>query len=147
MSRECFKVSNNKYFNCPALMSDGRTFTDYRSSCVVDQNILHQNKIKSSYEYRQFLINNASNFMNKNNELNNKKNSCETCNATPIPLKTICEVDGYTSICKMNDDGGLGLGTVASNMPLLNYAPALEVKKFDTDLSKPTNFCNKVVMN
>lgn len=147
MSRECFKVSNNKYFNCPALMADGRTFTDYRSSCVIDQSILHNNNIKSSYEYRQFLIKNASNFMEENNNLNLKKNNCETCNAEPIPLKTVCEVDGYTSICKMNDDGGLGLGTIASNIPTMNYAPALQSKNYSTDLSKPVNFCNKVVMN
>jgi hypothetical protein len=106
---------------------------------------LHKTNIKSSYEYRQFLIKNAGEFMNENKSLNNKKNGCETCNAEPIPLKTVCEVDGYTSICKMNDDGGLGLGTVASNMPLLNYAPALESKNYNTDLSKPTNFSNKVL--
>ena len=28
----CNKTSNNKYFDCPALMSDGRIMTDYRSS-------------------------------------------------------------------------------------------------------------------
>ena len=74
MPSECFKISNNKYFNCPALMADGRTFTDYRPSCVIDQGILKNNNIRSSYEYRQFLIKNASTFMRENNDINYKKN-------------------------------------------------------------------------
>ena len=145
MPGECYKVSNNKYFNCPALMADARTFTDYRPSCVIDQGILKKNHIRSSYEYRQFLITNASKFMRENNDLNYKKNGCETCNAEPIPLKTVCEVDGYTSICRMNDDGGLGMDTVASNMPQLNYAPALE-KPTQTFTNAPGQLCNKVVL-
>lgn len=145
MSGECFKVSNNKYFRCPALMADGRTFTDYRPNCMVDQGILKNNNIKSSYEYRQFLIKNASTFMRENNDDNYRKNGCETCNAELIPLKTVCEVDGYTSICKMNDDGGLGMDTIASNMPQLNYAPA---KQLPTDMfsNAPGEMCNKVIL-
>ena len=30
MSNICKKTSNNKYFNCPPRMDDGRHFTDYR---------------------------------------------------------------------------------------------------------------------
>ena len=93
MPGECFKVSNNKYFNCPALMADARTFTDYRPSCVIDQGILKNKNIRSSYEYRQFLIQNASKFMQENNDMNYNKNGCETCNAEPIPLKTVCPYD------------------------------------------------------
>ena len=125
-------------------MSDARTFTDYRPSCVIDQNILKDNNIRSSYEYRQFLMKNASKFMKENGDLNYKKNGCETWNAEPIPLKTICVVDGYTSICKMNDDGGLGMNTVAANMPQLNYSPALE-RPTQTFSNPPGELCNKVV--
>ena len=145
MSGECFKVSNNKYFNCPALMADSRTFTDYRSSCTIDQSILKNNNIRSSYEYRQFLIKNASKFMQENNDLNYNKNGCETCYAEPIPLKTICEVDGYTSICRMNDDGGLGMNTIASNIPQTNYAPALQ-QQTNTFTNAPGELCNKVMV-
>ena len=34
----CYKASNNKYFNCPPRMDDGRHFTDYRSSCDTNNN-------------------------------------------------------------------------------------------------------------
>lgn len=126
MSRECFKVSNNKYFNCPALMSDGRTFTDYRPKCTTNQELIVKNNIKSSYELRQFLIKNASEFMQENNYLNKKKNSCETCNSEPIPLQSVCDIDGYTSMCNLTNPSGLGQGYQASNMPLLNYSPPLQ---------------------
>ena len=31
------RIPNNKYLNCPALMSDGRQFTDYRANSKVNQ--------------------------------------------------------------------------------------------------------------
>ena len=40
--------SNNKYFDCPPRMHDGRNFTDYRPSCdvnnqyVVNGNVLNK---------------------------------------------------------------------------------------------------------
>lgn len=145
MPSECFKVSNNKYFNCPALMSDGRTFTDYRPNCLVDQSILKENKINSSYEYRQFLMKNASKFIEENSDLNYKKNSCETCNSELIPLKTVCEVDGYTSTCRINDDNGLGMNTVGTSMTQLNYSPALQ-KSTQTFSNPPGELCNKVIL-
>ena len=62
----CNKTSNNKYFDCPALMSDGRLMTDYRPSTTVNDMIRLNNNVKSSNEYRNFLINNASDIMNIN---------------------------------------------------------------------------------
>ena len=56
----CFKTSDNKDKNCPARMDDGRIFTDYRPSSSVDDMIRYSNNVMSSYEYRQFLINNAN---------------------------------------------------------------------------------------
>jgi len=45
-------------------MSDGRMFTDYRESNYVNNLIRYNNKSMSSYVYRQFLIDNASELMN-----------------------------------------------------------------------------------
>ena len=59
----CNKTSNNKYFDCPARMDDGRAFTDYRSSATVDDMIRYSNNTMSSFEYRQFLINNGNEIM------------------------------------------------------------------------------------
>ena len=66
MANTCYKTSNNKYFDCPALMSDGRIFTDYRPSAYVNDLMRVQNKVYDSYNYRQFLINNGLNVIKTN---------------------------------------------------------------------------------
>ncbi len=48
MSDNFNKTVNNKYFDAPARMDDGCTFTDNRASSSVDN--------MCNYEYRQFLI-------------------------------------------------------------------------------------------
>ena len=40
-------------------MSDGRCFTDYRSSCLADAAIQRAFNIASEHEYRQFIQRNA----------------------------------------------------------------------------------------
>lgn len=48
---------------CPTRMSDGRAFTDYRPRCIVNAELLTSVAVKSSYESRMFLQNNADQFM------------------------------------------------------------------------------------
>jgi hypothetical protein len=146
---ECFKISNNKYFDSPALMNDGRAFTDYRPKCLVDYEILNKNTIKSSYEYRQFLINNGSKLMQHNTNLNYKKNNSTTCNSTPIPLESVCKIDGYTSMCENVNRKGLGQGNTTIAMPTLDYAPILQDTINSSNIGKDldTNLMNNTNMN
>lgn len=51
--------SNNKFPDCPALMEDGKIFTDYRSSKIAEFDLARKNKIGDSQSYRLFLQNNA----------------------------------------------------------------------------------------
>jgi hypothetical protein len=53
MNTSCNKTSNNKYFDCPARMDDGRGFTDYRPNSTVNDMIRYSNNIMGSNEYRQ----------------------------------------------------------------------------------------------
>jgi hypothetical protein len=56
--------------------SDGRIFTDYNSNCVINNQIMKDNKITSQYEYRKFLQENAEKLMEidrKNAESSLKK--------------------------------------------------------------------------
>ena len=62
----CYKTTNNKYFNAPPRMSDGRHFTDYRPSHELNMKISQDNDINDSYEYRQFLIDNGEKLMDVN---------------------------------------------------------------------------------
>lgn len=55
--------------HCPVKMSDGRSFTDYRPRCQVNAELLNdlasKNMLKSSYESRMFLQENAEMIMER----------------------------------------------------------------------------------
>ena len=108
----CNKTSNNKYFDCPARMDDGRTFTDYRPSSYVDDMIRYSNNVMSSYEYRQFLIHNATNIMNVNSQYTNNKVGCNSCNSQEIPFQTVCDVNSQFSKCSTENSNGVGLNNI-----------------------------------
>ena len=112
----CFKTSNNKYFDCPALMSDGRAFTDYRPSNYVNDMIRINNQVYDSYNYRQFLIQNADKLMSVNNEYNMLKNDCPSCNyqATAVPNESVCMYNKKFGLCKTDDCNGLGQRNLAT---------------------------------
>ena len=55
------RVSDN-FKDFPARMSDGRAFTDYKANCMMNKKISGET---DSYEYRQKLITNADDLLNK----------------------------------------------------------------------------------
>lgn len=71
--------SNNKFPDCPALMEDGKIFTDYRAHKLADLELARKNKIGDSQSYRVFLQNNAEKLI-----LDNKK-SLEVYVCSPRP--------------------------------------------------------------
>lgn len=63
----------------PPRMSDGRHMTDYRPHGEVISTIRYFNNLYDSNQYRQFMINNATNMMAKNHEFYKNKNNVNTC--------------------------------------------------------------------
>lgn len=122
----CDRTSNNKYLNCPARMADGRHFTDYRPSYVVNNLMRYENNVFNDYDYRQFMIHNATNLMKVNSEYAHMKNKCEPCNAKQINVAGLCTVTRDYSVCRPLDPRGLGERSVAGSAPLRNYNPALQ---------------------
>lgn len=59
---------SGEVYNCPLLMQDGRSFGDkvYSARCQQQYQVQFDKSIKSSYEYRQYLINNAEALMKQN---------------------------------------------------------------------------------
>ena len=110
----CNKTSNNKYFDCPARMDDGRTFTDYRPSNTVNDMIRYSNNVMSSYEYRQFLIHNGSALMKINSEYINDKVAMSNCNAKEVPFSSTCNVNKQYSTCSPPDFNGVGIQNIVS---------------------------------
>jgi hypothetical protein len=109
MNNTCNKTSNNKYFDSPARMDDGRIFTDYRPNHTVNDMIRYSNNIMSSYEYRQFLINNGAKIMDINNKYTLEKAGNGSCNAVPVPFETECIINKTISNCGVIDNNGIGL--------------------------------------
>ena len=102
------KVPNNKYPNCPALMNDGRLFTDYRSHDYVNNIYRMSSGTVSSYDYRQYLINNANDIMKNNREHAQQMSNCSPCTAQPVPFLRECDSNLTSTECKMLNPNGIG---------------------------------------
>lgn len=117
----CTKTSDNKFFDCPPRMSDGRHFTDYRPSCHVNDLLKNDNNISNSFQYRQFMTYNAETIMDKHRQIACSKNCCSPCassplgvegfnNGTMLPEKYITSCNGNTCKTTLNDPNGVGTG-------------------------------------
>jgi hypothetical protein len=126
MNKNCDRTTNNKYFDAPARMNDGRTFTDYRASSSVDDMIRYSNNVMSNYEYRQFLINNADEIMDVNRKYTEDKVGTRTCNAKEIPFHTTCDINPSFSKCSITNSEGVGLKNVVK--PIENFGSFINYK-------------------
>ena len=116
MNTSCNKTSNNKYFDCPARMDDGRAFTDYRPDSTVNDMIRYSNNVMGSNEYRQFLIHNAVNIMNVSNNYTSSKMGCNSCNYEPVPFNTQCDYNNNFSVCNVVNQNGIGIKNTVVGM-------------------------------
>jgi hypothetical protein len=67
---------DNFFKTCPAMMSDGRLFTDYRTATRREQYNKYVNGIVRDDEYRMFMQTNASPIMDTTWNYNKEHNSC-----------------------------------------------------------------------
>lgn len=112
---ECERPSNNKFFNCPPRMSDGRHFTDYRPRCTQQYLDKIENNIQSSYDHRLYLQRNADELIARNAKEAYQLNQCGPCvepydvgTMLPELEKQVC--NERTCSFNVNDPYGLGLG-------------------------------------
>jgi len=105
-------------------MSDGRSFTDYRSSGEVNAEIQVSNDLKNSQEYRQFLISNAKEIMKINTNFWTLKNQCTPCDAK-IPGNMVdCYYTTDSGRCASVDcNSGIGLVNRVSPGTMNNVNP------------------------
>jgi len=119
----CFKTSDNKHLQCPARMSDGRSFTDYRSSNYINDLIRADNNISNSLHYRVFLQGNADSLMDRQRHIACQLNCCGPCPITQtskepfdvgtmVPEQYMFVTDGRTTKYVLNDINGIGTGRV-----------------------------------
>jgi len=101
------KTSDNVNLDFPARMADGRTFTDYRANCIMN-NELSANK--NSFDYRYYLIQNGGSIEKTLQNKLEEAVKCNDCNAkTVLPVQTVQNCNrGSCSIKEVNPKG-LGL--------------------------------------
>ena len=110
----CKYASNNQYFNAPARMSDGRLFTNYKDSYVMNTALAKRCNVNGPEQYRNYLEHNS---LQLRQTLGNER--CEKVCTFPcmdqqrgtlLPEK-VMETCGQES-CKftLSYEDGLGLG-------------------------------------
>lgn len=74
----CYSGSNNIHFDFPPIMADGRYLASWQPGAKISEDLRIQNNIKTNFEYRRFLQNNADNII-KYNQLE----ACDQCCTCP----------------------------------------------------------------
>jgi len=74
----CNGASNNIHFDFPPIMNDGRNFATWQPGAVINNTIRKEQNIKSNWDYRLYLTNNADSIIKTN-----KINACNECSACP----------------------------------------------------------------
>lgn len=153
MSKECStctRPSNNKYFDCPVKMQDGRNFTDYRPRCIANA-LLVDGNVFNSYQYRQYLMANANNIMQANSTNAYEYNKCGPCmdpyiQGTMLPEKTIMKCNA--SVCQVynNDINGVGMGRQYTDSDSTDYNTFIANKNKEQEYMKQNENCctNKI---
>ena len=74
----CNSGSNNIHFDFPPIMADGRNYASWQPGGSRNADIRMKEKISTNWEYRQYLVNNATNIMQ-----GNMMSACDQCCACP----------------------------------------------------------------
>lgn len=107
----CNRASNNRHYDCPPRMSDGRLFTDYRARCdinYVSTPELTEHGAMDSYTYRQYLLNNADRLLSQMRQNAFDSVVCGPCmepymTGTMLPEQQLLVCDGRT--CSLRPTG------------------------------------------
>ena len=102
------KVTDNFEMDFPARMADGRQFTDYRQNCLVNNEI---SKGMSSWEYRNFLTQNAGKIHQALIEQAKSANECKSCSDnTLLEVKNVINCGPTGCTYNIKDPNGIGFG-------------------------------------
>lgn len=133
---KCYKTSDNYFYNCAPKMQDGRSFTDYRPNCTLNNMVSSSNNTQSSYEYRMFLQRNGNKLRNQIVDYNYKMNGCNDCGNTLLAEQSNLNCNSNGCSKTINDLNGLGMGK--SNGTVDNIWEKQNL------INNPDNNCNNV---
>ena len=73
---------NNIHTDSPAIMADGRTYSNWQPCAVINENIRKRENINTNWDYRNYLQSNANSIMSLD-----RRKACEQTGCTPTPTK------------------------------------------------------------
>ena len=73
---------NNIHFDSPAIMSDGRTYSNWQPCAVINENIRVRENINTNWDYRNYLQSNANSIMTLN-----QRSACDQTGCIPVNNK------------------------------------------------------------
>jgi hypothetical protein len=73
---------NNIHFDSPAIMADGRTYSNWQPCAVINENIRIRENIKTNWDYRNYLQSNANSIMTLD-----RRTACEQTGCIPVDNK------------------------------------------------------------
>ena len=102
-------LHHNRTFTCNK-MADGRAFTDYKPQCTLNKSA------SSSYDYRMYLIKNASKLIEENAK-NVAKCNCFDLKevGTMLPHQSETKCDEFSCYTDLKDINGLGVDRKYNN--------------------------------
>lgn len=74
----CYSGSNNIHFDFPPIMADGRNYATWQPGAAVSERIRQQAGIKTNWEYRKYMTQNADAIIRAN-----QLEACDQCCACP----------------------------------------------------------------
>jgi hypothetical protein len=111
MNSNINRATDNYFMDFPAIMQDGRSYTDYKPSCVMNKDSIGM----TSFEYRNFLTRNADKIIQNNTKLLNELGGCGQCSDySVVPPYVVMSCDKDNCIQHMRSPNGLGMEIQAS---------------------------------
>ena len=74
----CYSGSNNIHFDFPPIMADGRNYASWQPGSVLSEKIRQDAGIKSNWNYRKYMVENADNIIRQNQAA-----ACDQCCSCP----------------------------------------------------------------
>lgn len=148
----CTRASNNRFFDCPARMSDGRLFTDYRPRGSVEFQFASGNSEVplDSYKYRQYLIHNADKIMQNARDVVYENAVCGPCSkdhdqsGTMLPARVVQKCDENVCSFMEGDPHGSGLGTAYGSAAFVDDGFFGRKKDERKRMKQSANCCTKL---
>jgi hypothetical protein len=79
---------NNIHSDSPPIMADGRNYANWQPGAVINENIRARENIKTNWDYRTYLQQNAKSIMDFDRRMACEQTNCTNTNNTIAPVQS-----------------------------------------------------------